>query len=72
MKIWICLGQICENRGNSPINNLKADLYNTNAHTKFGENPLIFTQVIVRKRKYERTYDRRTLPRSGIYWVFSM
>ena len=27
------------------------DLYNINAHTKFGENPLMFTQVIIRKQK---------------------
>ena len=31
------------------INNPKSDLYNINAHTKFGENPLIFTKVISRK-----------------------
>ena len=42
------------------------DQYNTNAHTRFGENPLIFTQVIVWKRNtnglttYERTYHRLT------------
>ena len=28
---------------NLPISNSKADLYNINAHSKFGENPLIFT-----------------------------
>ena len=33
VKIWRIL----------PISNLKPDLYNINAHTKFGENPLIFT-----------------------------
>ena len=37
---------------NSPISNLKADVRNINAHTKFGENPLIFTKVIVQKWKY--------------------
>ena len=42
---------------NSPISNLKRDLYNFNVHTKFGEKPLIFIQV---KRKYRRTYGRRT------------
>ena len=26
-----------------PISNPKPDLYNINAHTKFGENPVIFT-----------------------------
>ena len=34
-----------------PISNPKPDLYNINAHTKFGENPLMFTQVIIWKRK---------------------
>ena len=39
----------------------KPDLHNINAHTKFGENPLMFTQVITRKRKTDgRTYDGRT------------
>ena len=37
---------------NLPISNPKPDLKNINAHTKFGENPLIFTKVIVRKWKY--------------------
>ena len=41
-----------KNRQNLPINNPKADLHNINAHTKFGENPLIFTQVIVQKWEY--------------------
>ena len=34
---------------NLPINNLKPDLHNINAHTKLSENPLMFTQVIIRK-----------------------
>ena len=34
-----------------PISNPKPDLNNINAHTKFGENPLKFTQVIIWKRK---------------------
>ena len=33
-----------------PISNPKLDLHNMNARTKFGENPLSFTQVIIRKR----------------------
>ena len=37
---------------NLPISNPKPDLHNINAHTKFGENPLMFTQVIIQKRKY--------------------
>ena len=36
---------------NLPISNPKPDLLNVTAHTKFGENPLMFTQVIIRKRK---------------------
>ena len=32
---------------NLPISNPKPDLHNINAHTKFGENPLMFTQVII-------------------------
>ena len=35
---------------NLPISNPKPDFHNINAHTKFGENPLMFTQVIIRKR----------------------
>ena len=37
---------------NLSINNAKPDLLNVNAYSKFGENPLLFTQVIVQKRKY--------------------
>ena len=40
-----------KNWRNSPISNPKPDLHNINAHIKFGENPLMFTQVIIRKRK---------------------
>ena len=36
---------------NLSISNPKPDLYNINAHTKFGENPLTFTQFFIRKRK---------------------
>ena len=43
---------------NLPISNPKPDLYNINAHTKFGENPLMFTQVIIWKRNTDGwTYD---------------
>ena len=42
--IWVCLGQITVKIWhNLPISNLKPDLHNINAHTKFGENPLMFT-----------------------------
>ena len=44
VKIWQTL----------PIDYPKPDLHNINTHTKFGDNPLIFTQVIIRKRKYGR------------------
>ena len=43
---------------NLPISNPKPDLHNINAHTKFGENPLMFTQVIIQKQKTDRRmYD---------------
>ena len=34
------------------MSNPKPDLHNVNAHIKFGENPLRFTNVIVLKLKY--------------------
>ena len=37
---------------NLPISNPKPDLLNVNAYSKFDENPLLFTKVIIRKRKY--------------------
>ena len=51
---------------NLPISDPKPDLHNINAHTMFGENPLRFTEVIIRKRNTEdgrtdvRTTDGRT------------
>ena len=42
---------------NLPISNPKLDLLNVNAYSKFGENPLLFTQVIVQKRKYGRVSE---------------
>ena len=50
MKIW----------KNLPISNPKPDLHNINAHTKFGENPLMCTQVIIWKRKMDGRMDGRT------------
>ena len=47
-----------KNWRNLPISNPKPDLYIINAYTKFGENPLMFTQVIIRKRKYRRVSGR--------------
>ena len=49
IKIWL----------NLHISNPKLDLLNVNAYSKFGENPLLFTQVIVRKRKYGRVSGRQ-------------
>ena len=43
---------------NLPISNPKPDLQSINAHTKFSENRLILTQVIVRKRKYGHVLGR--------------
>ena len=46
---------------NLPISNPKTDFHNINAHIKFGENPLMFTQVITQKWNTDgRTDDRRT------------
>ena len=42
---------------NLPISNPKTDLHNINAHTKFDENPLMFTQVIIWKWKKDRQMD---------------
>ena len=57
-KIWVCLGQITWL--NLPISNPKPNLHNINAHTKFSENPLMFTQVIIRRWKTDRRTKRRT------------
>ena len=43
---------------NSPISNHKPVLLNINAGTKFGQNPLLFTQATVRRRKYGRVSGR--------------
>ena len=44
-----------------PISNPKPDLHNINAHTKFGENPMMFTQVIIWKQNTDgRRMDRHT------------
>ena len=39
---------------NLPISNPKPIIHNINARTKFGENPLMFTQFIIRKQKNRR------------------
>ena len=43
---------------NLPISNPKPDLCNIKAYTKFGENPLKSTQVIIWKQKYGHAVDR--------------
>ena len=43
---------------NLPISNPKPYLLTVNAYSNFGENPLLYTQVIVRKRKYGRVSVR--------------
>ena len=43
---------------NLPNSNPKPDLLNLNAYSNFGENPLLFTQIIVRKWKYGRVSGR--------------
>ena len=47
-----------KNWPNLPISNPEADVHKINAHTKFGENPLIFTQVIIRKQKIKHVAGR--------------
>ena len=47
-----------KNGRNSTISNPKADVHNINAYTKFGENPLILTKVIVQKWKYGHVAGR--------------
>ena len=42
MYMWLADNSV-KNRQNLPISNPKLDLHIINAHTKFGENPLIFT-----------------------------
>ena len=41
---------------NLPISNPKPDLLN--AYSKFDENPLLLTEVIIQKRKYGRVLGR--------------
>ena len=53
-----------KNGQNLPISNPKPDLHNINAHTKFGENPLIFTRVVIWSYNIN-LHDRHTW-RSGV------
>ena len=59
----------CQKLTNLPISNPKPDLYNINAHTKFCENLLIVTQVIVRKHKYRQTH-KQTLNNFFVLFLF--
>ena len=43
---------------NLPISNPKPDLLNVNAYSKFDENPLLFTEFRIQKRKYGRVLGR--------------
>ena len=47
-----------KNRQNLPISNPKADLHYIDAYTKFEDNSLIFTKVIVQLSKYRHVTDR--------------
>ena len=51
---------------NLPISNLKPDIHNINAHTKFGENPLMFTQVYSNEKQTDvRLTDGQTDTRTS-------
>ena len=43
---------------NLPISNPKPYLLNVNAYSKFDENPLLLTQIVIQKRKYGRVSGR--------------
>ena len=59
MKILTCGGQITVKNWHSlHISNPKPNLHTINAYTKFGENPLIFTEVILQKQKYRHVAVR--------------
>ena len=45
---------------NLPIRNSKPDLYKINAYTKFGENPLMFSQVLRKQTKENTTTKKKT------------
>ena len=60
-----------KNWRNLPISNPKPDLHSINAHTKFGENPLMFTQVIIWKRKRDGRTDVRTMDGRTDRWTDS-
>ena len=45
---------LADNCQNLSISNPKPELHNNNAHTKYGENPLMCTQVITQKQNMDR------------------
>ena len=47
-------------RRNLPMSNPKPDLSNISAHTKFDKNPLMFAQVIRKRKTDGRTTDGHT------------
>ena len=57
MDVWWADNSV-KNSRNLPISYSKPDLYNINAHTKFGQNPLMFTRVIIRKWNTDVRMDR--------------
>ena len=58
--------KICQNL---PISNPKSDNHNINAHTKFGENPLMFTQVIRKRKQTDGQTDTQTSNVKPLYPV---
>ena len=55
---------------NLPISNHKPDLHNINAHTKFGENPLMFTGYHPKKKNRQtdvQLMDRRADKQTDTY-----
>ena len=59
MQVQMCGGQITLSKIEEicPLA-IPNQISNINAQTKFGENPLIFTQIIAQKRKYRRVTGR--------------
>ena len=56
MKIWACLGQVISSKFDEICPLAIPNQISTiiNAHTKFGENPLMFTQAIIPKQNTDR------------------
>ena len=59
MEMWWADNSV-KNWQNFPISNPKPELHNINAHTKFGQNPLVFIQVTIWKWNTDgHMYDSR-------------